>query len=752
MMMACLLAGGMHVKAADLSFTFNTGNYTRQAVQEALDEAGENKSVEITFAQGTYELTAPLLVHSNTTIKAQGATFKRVGEAVVNGYTMMKNTGSKETNNAGMQGSGYTLSHDITIIGGTFDGGDISKSNKPSNLVNFGHASDITVQGVTFRNCYGSHLLELSGVKDSVVKSCVFDGTGFRYNDADDQSEALQVDVCGEGLNGNFTADNTPCTNILITGNTVKDYPRGIGNHNVVAGHYNSYITITGNTITYTARKQKQGIFLNEFENSTVTGNVIEGFESGIQAFGGKNLTIKGNTVKNPGGNGISVMRTVSVKELSGNIVENAGGNGISVKSGCSVNTMQSNKITSGKNNGILVDDSGTVITSLTGNQISGVDGNGISVNGEAEVARLSGNTIKNVTGNAVRVASVVKLLDKNTITGAKANAIVVCNSAAKVQSVKKNTISASKGKAISVSEGTVTEITGNKITGTNEYAIKISGKTSKVSSVTGNEITDCKLQAISVSSGTSVDEISKNTVSGCSNHAIGITSKAKAKNVTDNTISSAGKCGIYISASGSRIENLTGNVIKDTKSHAVSAASKAYIGKASGNTITAPGGYGMTAVSASTIGTITGNTFTKCKNHAVYFGKGSVKTSITGNTFVSNKKSAVYIGKGIKATVRKNKISGYSQKYVQIFYTSTTKGRSTMKLKTVSSKSKTLTGTAPAKASVTVKAGKKTYKAKAKASGSFSVNTGKIKKGTKVVVTATDSGKNTLSVTVKVK
>ena len=153
------------------------------------------------------------------------------------------------------RGSGYSLTKNIAIIGGTFDGGNVAKAKVRANLVIFGHAEGIRIQNATFKNCYGSHLIELAGVKNCVIDSCTFDGSGFRYNDAHDESEAVQIDICAEGLNGSFGADKTPCDGVTVQNSIIKNYPRAIGNHNTVSGARNKNIKLSA--IRYPVRNSR---------------------------------------------------------------------------------------------------------------------------------------------------------------------------------------------------------------------------------------------------------------------------------------------------------------------------------------------------------------------------------------------------------------------------------------------------------------------------------------------------------------
>ena len=744
-----MFLGVIPAHAETLTYNYTTNNFDIAKLNEALSQAGDEQALVVNFAAGTYALDGTIRVRSNTTINAVGGTFLRSGAALTGGYNMLVNTGGAHDQ---LEGTGYTLSHDIVINGGTFDGGDVTKSSVPANLVNFGHARNITIKNATFKNCYGSHLIELSGVKDSSILNCTFKGEGFRYNAAKDQSEAIQLDVCGEGLNGNFRADGTPCDNVLIQGNVITNYPRAIGNHNVVSGSYNTNISIVGNTLTCTKDAEKQAIFLNCFKNATVKNNTITGYGYGIQSVGGQGHVITGNTITDANANAISVKETTSVSEISSNVVKNPAMNGISIILNATVSTVKGNTVSGAGNNAFIIADSKTKVTTLADNTISAPGGNGISVNDQAQVSNITGNTLRSVKGNAVRVSGNVSLISGNRFHNSKQNGIVLCQSGITIHTIKDNQFTATAGKAITVSEGTVENILGNTITDTDENPIKISGKNSKATLIENNVIDTCKLHAIAITDSAVVKGVNSNTISGAKQHAIAVNSKGKVTRIEGNTISDIGKSGIYTSTSGSKITIVTKNKISDTGSHAVSATSKAYIGTLNANEITSSKGYGISAVSNSNIKKILSNKLSKCKNHAIYFGKGKVKTEINKNTFGSNKKSAVYIGKGVSATIKNNSVSKYSDKYQQIYTVGKKETRVMLEMKAITSKTKKVSGTAPAKSKITITIGNKKYTAKASSKGKFSIKIAKPKKGTKITTKLVDKNKNTLTATTKVK
>ena len=270
------------------------------AIQTALDLASESYKIEINFPNGTYYLSKVLYIQSNTTLKlSSGTVIFRMDSAL--GSNMLKCTDSKHKTSTGA----YDLAHDIIVDGGTWNGGNISKSTKECNLLYFGHCNGLTVSNATIKNCYGSHALEMAGVSNATIEKCTF--TDFRYGSNSYTSEAIQMDICwkssseGDWAPG-YKQDKTTCKNIVIRNNTIIDYPRGIGSHHYLSGHQYSNITIQNNTIkrssASTQGKCVTGVFLVGVKNTTVKSNTVNSYYYGIWIKLSSGLTVKSNKLK----------------------------------------------------------------------------------------------------------------------------------------------------------------------------------------------------------------------------------------------------------------------------------------------------------------------------------------------------------------------------------------------------------------------------------------------------------------------
>lgn len=280
----------------------------KTAIQAALDKAGEDHKIVVTVYGGLYYIGSTLCIQSNTTIQMDSASTIRRSKVSVN-MLKVADAAHKTT-----PYYGYTLGHDITITGGTWDGGDISKATVEKNLIYIGHSQNVTVSNTTIKNCYGTHALEFAGVINSTIKKCTF--TGFRYAPDRFTAEAVQLDICDKDSSGaewtpGYTMDGTTCKNITLSNNTFIDYPRGIGCHHVYSDGRNKNGANSGpyENITISKNKFKRssastqslcssGIFIMGAKKITISSNTIDRYSYGIWVKRSSGITLKNNKLK----------------------------------------------------------------------------------------------------------------------------------------------------------------------------------------------------------------------------------------------------------------------------------------------------------------------------------------------------------------------------------------------------------------------------------------------------------------------
>lgn len=259
----------------EIQVTFEEGKSIGKTIQIALDEAKNDQTgatlYEITLPQGTYELDTLLKVFSYTTIKMEGCTLVRDEDK------SMLRIGYEDT-----KYKEYNGIHDVTIIGGCFDGNGENLLCTAS-MIRMGHGANITFRNVTFKNAYKSHHVEFAGCRDVLIENCTFKGYYTNKKDVTNSAnnEALQFDVLhtADHFPKYPVLDDTPCKNITVTGCTFTDLQRGLGTHSAVAGSYFTNMKFTNNTFT---NVKGYAIIATNFKSSEISGNVIENCGAGI--------------------------------------------------------------------------------------------------------------------------------------------------------------------------------------------------------------------------------------------------------------------------------------------------------------------------------------------------------------------------------------------------------------------------------------------------------------------------------------
>ena len=397
----------------------------------ALCLADSSSDLTIRIAKaGTYTVSSSgraLMMRSNTMLDLNGSTLVRGGEM----YNFIQN----EDLNGSRDNGGYDQTCNFGIRNGVLDGS--GGSSDEVNLVNLGHASNILIENVDFRNCRGGHLIEMTGCRDSRITRCSFTG----YNgDATGDNEAIQLDICnnsaGGTWNGVYLSDNTVCRNITVDRCEFNDYPSGVGNHHTLKGIHNSGIRITDNVFKNSLDTYETAIWCYFFEDSVVENNVISGnYGNGIMISGGS-VSVEGNTVS--GTSETPLYITKSSSYIDGQYKVRAD----EPASGCAVigNTLYS------KSSPALCVYSGSGVKEVSLNGITSEGAEGVSVSG-SNVGTVYGNLVRNCGGTGIFFSSsaTVKTVQANTVTGCGGYGIQINNSNITV-AMGQNSLSSNSG------------------------------------------------------------------------------------------------------------------------------------------------------------------------------------------------------------------------------------------------------------------------------------------------------------------
>ncbi|WP_261721859.1 glycoside hydrolase family 55 protein [Staphylococcus equorum] len=297
----------MMINAKEFGLKGKSKSADTRAMQRALNYAKKYPSITIYVPKGEFHIRKSLVIYESTTLLLdKGAVLKRCGKDA-----LLKN-GRRFKPYYGYNGNSH-----IYIAGGTFDmnGYDFPYNNTAMCI---GHAQDIQIVDVTFKDIIGGHGLDACGVNGLYINNCKFLG----FNDSDVTrtfSEAIQLDIQVPGAFPKFgTTDGTITKNVIIEncyfGNsdtpTMQSWNRAIGSH---ASRYNQF-----------------------YQNIHIRFNTFEGIKQyALTPLKYKDTYIHHNIFKNCAGG----VRFLAVKD--GKNAKDLKGKQRSTQAGCNLNIYQ---------------------------------------------------------------------------------------------------------------------------------------------------------------------------------------------------------------------------------------------------------------------------------------------------------------------------------------------------------------------------------------------------------------------------
>ncbi len=516
-------------------FGAKSGKDSTKAIQAALDKAAKKgtakKRVQVYLPAGTYYITKTLTIGSNTYLKCHKNA--KIIKKSKNVLYMLRSAKSEK--------KGYNNIKNVTIEGGIWDA-KFLKYNKETggSLFFFAHSQNLEFLNLTLRNNYGTHLLELGGVKDVRIKGCKF--YGFKKSSNESDKEAIQLDICHneEILPGGGPFDDTPCRNITIEENEIYDYPRAIGSHSMVKDIYPSDIVIRNNRIHDIS---ENAVYAYNYKNLTVTDNTFENVYAGVvfksyapegeetifkrnkgvkaMSLPGRdyNLTIAGNTIQTTSYSvskettqfGIFIYGTeaygINGATISGNKIESAS-TGVYLRyvdnSVIAGNLCTRNNNSSGGE--FLVD--AYKFLSCSGIEVRdnmvAYDGNcydnGFAFREKSNAVMMKANQVEQVGKHGIGIYSGSSAeITSNTIQKAGKHGIMVLEDS--FAAITDNTILKSGGNGITVQKASAT-IDRNTISGSGQTGVSVQEK-AEVSSLTENSIMENGGKAIAINQST---------------------------------------------------------------------------------------------------------------------------------------------------------------------------------------------------------------------------------------------------------
>lgn len=265
--------------------TINVANYGAKGKSGVLDTLGiqlalfeaRKGPVTVYIPKGEYHILYELVIYRNTNlILHDDATIIRKSPSA-----MLKN-GHSFKKYYGYEGHG-----NINIIGGTFDAyGHTNNTN--NTIMSIGHAKNIQIHDVTFKNVVGGHAIDACGLDGFYVTNSHF--LGFRDDSGTRSfSEAIQIDIQTEGAFPKFGAtDGTVTKNVIIEncyfGNSgdmnMSAWNRAIGSHASMYDCFYENIHIQNNRFDGLG---DYAVTMLKSKETTITNNYFVNCEGGIR-------------------------------------------------------------------------------------------------------------------------------------------------------------------------------------------------------------------------------------------------------------------------------------------------------------------------------------------------------------------------------------------------------------------------------------------------------------------------------------
>lgn len=400
------------------------------AIQAAL--AGGNKLVYI--PSGTYLIKQSLRIQANTTIRMEMGT--TILNDSSNEWAFVNGELANPTYSTGYGGDG-----NIALIGGTID--NILKRNALINSagVGFAHGDNIRILGVTFKNNYSSHFVEINSSRNVLIYGCTFDDL---IAPVYGSRECINIDWSNAGGFPAFGGyDGTVCDNVKVAACTFRNGDIAIGSHGAPS----------------LANPQHKNImFIDNFIENMVSGGV------GCQFW--KDSSIVNNTLKDVAGRNIICWGAVNVLVRGNNITGTTFSVGIvaddnSGRPSYGV-TIDANNILGGQaigSYGIRVEDTSKV--SVTSNYVEGTPDQAIYVSTGCRDVSILGNTTIGAGQRAGVNESIIirspyttvrdNVLGKGQYPRAVPNGIFVDSAATNNVDVSSNTINDITGVRVNV-------------------------------------------------------------------------------------------------------------------------------------------------------------------------------------------------------------------------------------------------------------------------------------------------------------
>lgn len=304
------------------------------AVQKCLEKYADSKSV--CALTKTYMCSNIVRIYPNTYVYLSGSIVANSNDSHGVSIQLFEYNGDN---------SNYK-NKNITITGGgTIDGKGFDETERYNSLLRMGHAQNIVIQNINFKNAVRYHAMEITSSKNVLIDNCKFEGF-YAHNECDKVDvknhkavgphEFIQIEELDSGGSGGMTPyDSTIPEDITISNCKFSagngEFYKAIGDHGARKYTYknikilNNIFTNSTKNIGYSEKVNPSYNcivgFYTKVDGLLISGNVFENCNANAICASGS-VQIKNNTFRNVLLGGISVLFDSNVQILD-NTFEN---------------------------------------------------------------------------------------------------------------------------------------------------------------------------------------------------------------------------------------------------------------------------------------------------------------------------------------------------------------------------------------------------------------------------------------------
>lgn len=249
-------------------------------------EKMQKKGGTLTLKKGTYKIPCTLYVPSNVTIKCKKGVkllkTKKTGTKKLKATNFMFQMISTKKSKKKRKVSAYKASKNVVLAGTgtvTVDLGAV----KDATGIYLGHANNVTIKNIRFKNKNGGNYIRIEGSKKIAVSKCKFYKGVYQTDIA--KQMAIRMETINSAING-FSGkwsklDNTPNSGITISNNYFYTQEVGVGSVKYAAPvkkgkttfYYQKGIKIANNVFS---NPSQYAIYAKGWKVPVITGNTMK--------------------------------------------------------------------------------------------------------------------------------------------------------------------------------------------------------------------------------------------------------------------------------------------------------------------------------------------------------------------------------------------------------------------------------------------------------------------------------------------